>query len=232
MGEIHVGENSEKEKEIGWCPICGNQLPKSATKGLPDSCPSCGFKVVLLTSPRGIPLPPNTPPYIPAFTFAILLIQCIIAGVLGVAFLILAHPYYGGLPLVIVIMQFLSIPTFGIVIVLLRRKKVLLAVRITLIVLGVITLPVGILAMAAGLSITPAQKWCVVCKNAVKWGTSSLECPNCQAIFHRWGRCRQLRYQIISNKLDYEPAIEEFENLCPQCQKPLTEQRLEGADHG
>lgn len=216
-----MGDSVQSSKQkIICCPLCGEKIPDGSKE---EKCFACNFNFELLQ----VSEPPSAlvtiPPDIPLFAFAMVGIQVILAGVLGIFYLLFANPYYFGLPQMIIAIQFTSIVILILFALVLFFRKAIVIVRIGLVILGLFTLPIGICAFAAAFSIAPQRRWCIICGKQISW-TSFLECPHCQVSMHQWGRCRSDRFQRVAASPDYEPLQSQIEHTCPTCLKAMNQQ--------
>lgn len=224
MGDSTQPSEGRRKRSITCCPICGVQLPSDQTL---ETCPSCEFQLTLLSSPQELSVPKTVLPEVPRFALAMLAIQVIAAGFIGVLFFLFANPYYLGLPQIITAIQVLSIIFLATFWILLRYQKAVILVRIGLVILGIFSLPLGIFSIAAALSIIPLRRWCIICSKQIGLA-SAIDCPYCQATMHRWGRCRNERIQRVVSHFDYELLHSQIECTCPRCWKSMNRHSIGG----
>ncbi|MFX1564068.1 MAG: hypothetical protein ACFFDP_12255 [Promethearchaeota archaeon] len=210
-------ETLPTEKPIDWCPVCGTNLSEKGTDVDRDVCPSCGFDLLLVKPSKALAAPEKTPARVPRFAYVVLAIQACVSLLLGLVFYFFSSSLYIGLPDILAYTFFLSVIVSVVFYVILRIGKSVSAVRIGLLIFGFFSLPLGGCAIAAALSISTVSRFCVICGKRIIWGASYSECPHCQSSFHRWGRCRLTRVEIIANAWGRDPARSEIDNTCPQC---------------
>ncbi len=224
MGDSAPPSEGYPKRSVTCCPICGAQLPSDQQ---PERCFSCQFQLTLLSSPQEVSVPKAMISEVPRFALAMLAIQAIVAGFTGVLFFLLANPYYLSLAQIIAAMQVISIFFLTALGILLKFQKAVFLVRIALVILGIFSLPLGIFAVAAALSIIPLRQWCIICKKQIGFA-SALDCPHCQATMHRWGRCRNERIQRVVSDSDYDFLPSQIEYICPRCWKAMNQNSIGG----
>ncbi len=208
-----------KKLQIIACPLCGERLPE-ASNGPISHCPRCEFNLKLLDSDKSTHVVSITPAYIPQLVYWLIGSQIIGSGVFLVLFLLFASPFYFGAPQIVALIHLLTIIIGGLFAYTISRGRGISFIRIGLIVLGLLSLPVGVCSIAAALAIAPLQRRCVICGKQIKWA-AYIECPHCQASMHRWGSCRTKRLRKISATLEDEAKIPYLEWICPDCHNYL-----------
>ncbi len=221
MGEPIQSAKQPETQSIICCPVCGEHLPESPREPT-DTCPACEFDLRLIHLPSQRDIPPTSPAYIPIFSLVILGLQTVLGGLFGVLFLFFASSLYGIAPFLIAAINLISIPVIIGFIFVLRTQKAIGMVRIALVVFGIVSLPFGVCAIAAAFGIAPIQRWCNVCGKKIGW-SAYLECQQCQTSYHRWGKCRGKRLQLVAASLDPESFTEQPEYACPNCLQPMNQ---------
>jgi hypothetical protein len=224
----YMGDSTPKPVAV-CCPMCGESLSGLTTKKI-SQCPACGFNTLLVEASRQPSIPATVPAYIPRFTLWLLLAQVLLAALIGTLFLFFASSLYYPFSLVFVGIQFISIGVLLAFIWALRQEMAISGIRITLPILGVITLPLGSLAIGAAMSIAPLRRWCCTCRKLLR-GSAYIECSHCEASMHSMGRCRQNQFHQIAGLLDYTPTQSEIEQICANCLKVLSEPVSRGNEH-
>ncbi len=217
MGNTVQPEDGKQERTITACPLCGESLPISPRES-PAYCPSCEFNLDLLRRDEKPPVPQTEPAYVPKLVFWLIGAQIVISGIFAVAFLFFSAPIYLGTPQLIAALHFLTIFALGLFALFLYLQKGITIFRIGLMALGVVSLPPGVLSIAAAFAISPLQRWCIICGNQIKW-VAHIECPHCQASMHRWGSCRNKRLTNIAESFQQEALSLQIEFTCPNCFK-------------
>ena len=223
-----MGDSTPKPMVV-CCPMCGESLSGVITEETP-LCPACSFDTRLVETSKQPQLPATVPAYIPRFTLWLLLVQVLLAALIGTLFLFLASSFYYPFSLIFAGIQLISIGVLLAFIWALRREMAISGIRITLPILGAITLPLGTLAIGAAMSIAPFRRWCCTCRKPLR-GSAYIECPHCEASMHSMGRCRQNQFHQIAGLLDYTPTQSEIEQICANCLKVLSEPVSRGNEH-
>ena len=218
MRETHTFPSSEDSKMVEWCPVCGQNL--DITEGV-NACPTCGFELQLITTPEMSPTPAKTSAPTPRLANVLLILQGILAMLLGVAFLFFANPLYFGIPLIFASIQFSSVGILPLFLLLIKMRPTSLILRVAITVLGILTLPIGGLTITAAISLAAPPKYCTICRKQIGWTISYEECPHCSTLMHRWGRCLEIRRQRLTTSLGREPMDVEMQIICPICCKPI-----------
>jgi hypothetical protein len=210
-----MGDLTQQKRTIIACPVCGEHLPESQQPSI-SHCPSCDFNFDLLVSQDKPPVPQTEPVFIPNLVFWLLGTQIVISALLVVAFFFFAAPLYSLTPQLIAALQLFTILALGLFSFFLHRNQRITLIRISLMIIGVVSLPAGVLAISAGLAISPLKRRCIICRKEIKW-TAHIECPHCQASMHRWGACRNKRLQEVAAFLEPETLLSRLEATCPNC---------------
>lgn len=218
-----------KQSAIVCCPLCGENLSGYATEEL-NTCPACGFNLLLVKRSEAPQVPTAGPAHVPQFTYWLILIQIVLAVLFVFLFLFFASSYYFGIPIVLAVLHLVSIGILTAFLIVLRREMAITGIKFGLLALGIVTLPLGVGAISAALSIALAQRWCSACGKRLR-GASYLECPHCFASMHRLGRCRQNQFHQIVTVLDYTPSQSEIEQICSQCLKMMSQSALRGNEN-
>jgi Zn finger protein HypA/HybF involved in hydrogenase expression len=217
MVESPAPATSTGNKPVEWCPVCGTNLGAKSSGAESDICPSCGFDLLLVKTPKTLFASETTPVMIPRFAYVALSLQVGLSILLGILFYFFASTFYIGLPQLLAFTLFLSAAIIVIFYVLMRMGRGVSVIRIGLLIFGFFTVPLGGCAIAAALSISTVSRYCVICGKKIGWGASYSECPHCQSSVHRWGRCRLIRTDLIAKAWGREPTRFEIDNTCPQC---------------
>ena len=228
MASSSVPVIATKEEVINFCPICGVSVSTTDTEIHPNICRACGFKLNLVYKSKTIESKPIIPANIPAFAKIALLIQGVASFLLGLLFFFFGSPLYMIFSQIIVILQVITIVILSIFYILLQLSVSVSSVRIALLVFGMFTVPFGIFAIAAALSISPTRRHCVVCRKRISWTKSFSDCPNCQSSFHRWGSCRLSHKHLLTKKWGREPSKFEIDHTCPYCFQNIKETTVGG----
>jgi hypothetical protein len=166
-------------------------------------------------------VPANIPARVTGFAYLMMLIQCAASLVLGWAFPHLSSPLYLEARQFLGIMAFLSAIVIGAFCLWLRTGRAISWARNGLIVLGLVTVPLGVCALAAAISIAGTRRYCAICLKRIAWSEHYSSCPHCMATFHRYGECREARRQLIVQALGREPSGDEVGDTCPLCFQSL-----------
>ena len=225
MGAGTKPTTSYKGKPVEFCPVCGARCTpaETPTAKAPSSigkCPTCGFDLTL-AAPQTPLIPASTPARVPGFAYVMLLIQCAASLVLGWAFLYLSSPLYLEARQFLTIMSFLSPIVIGALCLWLRTGRAISWARNALFVLGLVTTPLGVCAVAAGISIGGTRRYCAICLKRIAWSEHYSSCPHCMATFHRYGECREARRRLIVQAWGREPSGDEVDDTCPFCFQSL-----------
>jgi hypothetical protein len=121
--------------------------------------------------------------------------------------------------------------TLGLFLFFLRQQKSLVVVRIGLVIIGMMSVPPGVCAIAAALAISPIKRWCIVCAKQIRWG-AYIECKDCQISMHRWGSCRTKRLETVTAASEPEISPTQIEWTCPNCYKLMGSQFKGGTPNG
>ncbi|MFX1562469.1 MAG: hypothetical protein ACFFDP_04095 [Promethearchaeota archaeon] len=210
--ETHIGE-----KPVKWCPVCGTSLTEKSLDTEVNVCPSCGFDLSLVKSQKTLFSPETIPAYVPKFAYFMLAFQVVGSLLLFFLFYFLSSSLYIGMPQLIAYTFLFSIIICGVFFVLLRLGRGVSSVRIALLIFGLFTIPLGGCAIAAGLSISTVGRFCMICGKRIAWSASYFECPHCHSVWHKWGRCRLTRTELIAKAWGREPTRYEVDNTCPKC---------------
>lgn len=214
-----------KGAPVAFCPVCGApSTPVDASQAQllssADKCASCGFNLAL-AAPETPLVRGTTPARVPGFAYLMLGIQC-------AASLVLAWTlFYLGSPLTMMPRQFLGVLAVLSVIGMggsclwLRTRSAISWARRVLFTLGLVTVPLGVCAMAAAVSVAGAQRYCAICSKRISWSEHASSCPHCLTSFHRYGECRQARRQLLVKAWGREPSGEEVGDTCPICFRSL-----------
>lgn len=221
---------AQKKRPIIACPLCGERLPKSPKESV-DHCPSCKFALTLIASDERPPVPPTEPPFVPQLVYWLLGLQMVVSGLFSIVFFFFASPLYSWAPQLIAIMQVTAIVALGLFAFFLRQQKGITLIRIGLAVVGIISLPPGVLAIGASLAISPEKRRCVICRKQIRW-TAYFQCPHCKASMHRWGSCRTRRLQKVTTTLEPSTSPTLIEMTCPSCFKLMNPTQDRGQLHG
>lgn len=152
MGEPIQSPERIQKQAIICCPVCGEDLVELPSEQI-EKCPKCGFNLALVHSPHEFPALLPIKVVVPRFAYLMLMFQAIFATIIGVLFLFLASRYYL-FGFHIVIIQLSSLLFIGLFLITLRVPNVVFIARIGLIILSLVTLPIGIFAFVAAFSIT------------------------------------------------------------------------------
>ena len=190
----------QKKRPIIACPLCGEQLSKSPQEVI-SHCPSCKFALNLIDSEKRPPVPITEPTFIPQIVYWLLGIQIIVSGFFSIGFFFLASPLYPLAPQFITLLHVTAMVALGLFVFFLRQQKGIALIRIGLAIVGIITLPPGILAIGASLGVSPEKRRCIICGKQIRL-TAYIQCPHCQAFMHRWGSCRHRRVDAVTTTLD------------------------------
>lgn len=157
MGEpIQPPERIQKQAII-CCPICGKDLVELPSEQI-EKCPNCAFNLTLLHSPHESLVTPPIQIVVPRFAYVMLVIQAIFATIIGMLFLFLASPYYLGMPLIFTVIQLSSSLILVLFLIVLRYPNAVYITRIGLILLSIVTLPLGLFAFTAAFSISAPRR--------------------------------------------------------------------------
>lgn len=219
MVELSSHEDAEQGKVVEWCPLCGTHLAHDID--VVNKCPQCGFDLLLVVQGEPVFFQRKEASHVPRLAYSMLILQAILAGLFGSALIFLSNPFYLGLSIGLGLLHLMMIPILLILGSLLRIRKGFSALRIILIVLGIISLPLGACAITAAFSISPARRYCALCGKVITWSSSYTECPHCEASAHRHGQCRILRRHLITEFLGREPMKWEIDSICPCCSQPI-----------
>ena len=219
MEEVDYSLTIQKKRPIIACPLCGEQQPKSPQEAI-SRCPSCQFDLNLVVSDKQSPLPISEPTFVPHLVFWLLGIQVIVSGLFSIVFFFLASPLYPLAPQFITLLHVTAMVALGLFVFFLRQQKGIALIRIGLAIVGIITLPPGILAIGASLGVSPEKRRCIICGKQIRL-TAYIQCPHCQAFMHRWGSCRHRRVDAVTTTLDSGTSLTQIESTCPNCFKLL-----------
>jgi len=227
MGDLTQSKADLQKTTLKCCPLCGESLLDMPTESV-THCPACGFELSLLVSPQKSEVPSTQPIYISRLAYLLLGAQIIFSAVFAVAFFIFASSFYYGVPQLIATIQSLTIVILVLFAFILRQQKSLVVIRVGLVIVGIISLPPGIFAIATALAISPSRRWCVVCGKQIRWG-AYIECNHCKTSMHRWGSCRTKRLETIT--AFSEPGISpiQLEWTCPNCHELMDPQYKGGS---
>jgi predicted RNA-binding Zn-ribbon protein involved in translation (DUF1610 family) len=230
MGDSIQSTEIAQKRPIISCPLCGQHLPK-ASKELLRNCPACDFNLDLLRSYTQRTVPQIEPAYLPQSFFWFIGLQIVGSGLFATAFLFFAAPTYLWIPQLIAAIQLLAILFSVVCAVFLHQRKGTNLIRIGLIVVGLISLPPGVCAIAATLSIAPVKRRCVICGKPIRW-VAHIDCPHCQVSMHRWGLCRKKRIEKVTKMLETEALPARIEFTCPNCFKSMQPNQKGGNSNG
>lgn len=153
MGEPVQSPEQIQKQVIICCPVCGEDLVELPSEQI-DKCPNCAFSLALVHSPHEFPPIPPIHVVVSRFAYLMLVIQAIFAIIVGMLFLFLASSYYFGIPLIFTIIQLSSSLIIVLFLILLRYPNAVFIVRIGLIILSLVTLPLGLFAFTAAFCIS------------------------------------------------------------------------------
>jgi hypothetical protein len=219
MDGVAYSMATRKKRLIIACPLCGKQLPESPQESL-DRCPSCQFDLNLVGSDKQLPVPKTEPTSVPQIVYWLLGTQMVVSGLFSIVFFFLSSPLYTLTPQLIALIQVVAIVALGLFALFLRQLKGITLLRIGLAVVGIISLPPGILTIGASLAISPEKRRCVICRKIIRL-TAYIQCPHCQAYMHRWGSCRKCRLEYVATSLDAGTSAIHIEMTCPSCFKVM-----------
>jgi hypothetical protein len=216
---------SDKGRLVEFCPLCGTHRSSVGTQTVEEpssfrKCPSCGFDLTL-AEPQTPLVPATVPARVAGFAYLMLLIQCVASILLAWAYLYLGSPLYLGTRQFIAFLAFLSIVLLGAFCLWLRTGRAITWARNALLVLGVLTAPLGVCAVAAATSIAGARRYCAICLRRIAWSEHYSSCPHCNMSFHRYGECREARRRLIAEAWSREPSGDEVDDTCPFCFQSL-----------
>jgi predicted RNA-binding Zn-ribbon protein involved in translation (DUF1610 family) len=221
MGVATLSTTSNKGKSVEFCPVCGtHRLPievqTAEARSFLGKCPSCGFDLNL-AEPQGPHVLAAVPARVTSFAYLMVVIQCVASLLLGWTYLNLGSPLYLGANQSIAFLAFLSILLAGTFCVWLRTGRAITWARNALLAFGFLTAPLGVCAVAAAISIAGPRRYCAICLNRIAWSEHYSTCPHCMASFHRYGKCRETRRQLIREAWRREPSGDEISGTCPLC---------------
>lgn len=230
MGDSIQSTEIEQKRPIIACPLCGQHLPADSKEPL-RNCPACDFDLDLLRSDKQRPVPQIEPAYLPQSLFWLIGLQIVGSGLFAIAFLFFAAPTYLWIPQFIAAIQLLAILISVVCAVFLHQRKGTNLIRIGLIVVGLISLPPGVCAIAAALSIAPVKRRCAICGKPIRW-VAYIACPHCKVSMHRWGLCRKKRMEKVTKMLKPEALPARIEFTCPNCFKSMQTNQKGGSSNG
>jgi hypothetical protein len=219
MEEVEYFMTTRKKRPIIACPLCGEQLPESPQEIL-RSCPSCHFDLTLVGSDEQLPVPTTEPIFIPQLVYWLLGLQMVVSGIFSILFFFFASSLYTLTPQLIALIQIMSIVALALFVLFLRKQKGITLIRIGLVIVGIISLPPGVLAIGASLGISPEKRRCAICRKIIRL-TAYTQCTHCQASMHRWGSCRNRRLEAVATSSDAGTSITQIEVTCPICFKEM-----------
>ncbi|MDO8125411.1 MAG: hypothetical protein Q6364_13680 [Candidatus Hermodarchaeota archaeon] len=157
MGEPDRSPKITQKQSIICCPVCGQDLVELPLEQI-EKCPNCAFNLALVQSPHESPTKPPIQVVVPRFAYLLLVIQAIVAAIIGLLFLFFASPYYFGMHLIFALIQFPSVLIIALFLIVLRFPNIAFIARIGLIIFSIVTLPLGLFAFTAAFSISAPRQ--------------------------------------------------------------------------
>lgn len=225
MGAATKPTTSIKGKPVEFCPVCGThrtplETLTAKTPSAIERCSSCGFDLTL-AAPQTPLVAAAVPARVPGFAYLMLVIQCAASLTLAWALVYLGSPLYLVAQQFLTILVVLSTVIIGGFCLWLRTGRAISWVRGTLFALGLVTVPLGVCAVAAAVSIAGARRYCAICLRRIAWSEHYSSCPHCMTSFHRYEECRQARRRLITQAWGREPSGGEVGDTCPFCFQSL-----------
>jgi hypothetical protein len=219
MGDATRPGASIEASPIQFCPICGTPCtpaPAAKASSAITRCASCGFDLSLAMSQAPV-VPTTAPSRVPRFAYLMLVAQCAASLLIAWALISLGSPSYLMTQQFLAVLSVLSVAVLAVFCLWLRRGRAISWARRALFVLGLVTVPFGVCAMAAAVSVAGPQRYCSICLRRLGWSEHYSTCPHCMASFHRYDECRQARRRLIAQAWGREPTGEEIDDTCPFC---------------
>ncbi len=200
---------------VKYCPICGHKFESSLSEE--SRCNECGFDLTLVISPQSPVVPDIEPASVPNFAFLMIGLQILISAIIGILFLGFSNPLYANISQIFALWNFITIFILLAFFTLLYLRTVLTITKISILIFGLLTLPIGLCAIAGALSIATPRRYCIICGKKISFLASYSDCPHCRKSFHRLGVCRNIRRSILLKKLGRNPTQIEINFICPHC---------------
>jgi DNA-directed RNA polymerase subunit RPC12/RpoP len=213
MGESNAV--TTQKRSVKYCPICGHKF--ESDEGKEPRCNECGFDLALVFSPESEVVPNEEPASVPHFAFLMIGLQIIISIIIGIAFFVFSDPLYLNISQIIALWNFITVFILLAFFILLHLRTALTITKISILIFGLITLPIGMCAIAGALSVATTRRYCIICGKQITLIASHSKCPHCGISFHRLGSCRNIHRSLLFKKLGRNPTQIEIDLICPHC---------------
>lgn len=157
MGEPDRSPENTEKQSIICCPVCGEDLVELPSEQI-EKCPNCAFNLALVQLPYESPTKPPIQVVVPRFAYLLLVIQAILATIIGLVFLFFASPVYFGMHLIFALIQLVSILIIALFLLVFRFPNIAFITRFGLIIFSVVTIPLGLFALTAAFSISAPRR--------------------------------------------------------------------------